>query len=169
MCTYFYISCTYTHTHTKQKRHNATRTFPLRQYHRASEVLKFLCFYRAPKSRQDPIKARTAACDEEPWVLMLKLYVFTAQDTGMYRSPVLLMHLRCNHSQYFTLYRFQRAWYKIVSSHLILYVHCKTRTLFMNPFLTTVHCKTAFLFYFYSALFFKGTRLDLVLNGNIVK
>lgn len=146
----------YAYTHTKQKRHNATHTVSLWQYHRASDVLKFLCFYRAPKSRQDPIKARTAACDEEPWVLMLKLYVFTAQDTGMYHSPMLLMHLHCNHPQYFTLYRFQRAWYKIVSSHLILYVHCKTRALFMNPFLTTVHCKTTFLLYFYSALFWKG-------------
>lgn len=123
------------YTHTKQKRHNASRTVPLRQYHRASEVLKFLCFYRAPKSRQDPIKARTAACDEKPWVLMLKLYVFTAQDTGMYRSPVLLLHLHCNHSQYFTLYRFQRVWYKIVSSHLILYVHCKIELYLWTRFL----------------------------------
>lgn len=95
--------------HAKKKRRNATRRVSLRQYRRTSEVPKFLCFYRAPKSRQDPIKARTAVCDEEPRVLMLKLYVFTAQDTGMYRSSVLLTHLHCNQPQYFTLYRFQWA------------------------------------------------------------
>lgn len=145
------------HTHTKQKWRNATCRVSLQQYCRTSEVPKFLCFYRAPKSRQNPIKARTAACDEEPGDLMLKLFVFTAQDTGMYYSPVLLT--------YFVISPSISHWCKILSGNLILYVDSKTRTLFVNPFLTDVFGKTSlFLFCFYTqCIIFKGTWHDLIL------
>lgn len=130
--------------HTKQKRRNISHTVSLRQYHRTSEVPKFLCFLQCPKEPSRSHKSQNSSLWWGSPGLMLKLYIFTAQDTGMHRSLVLPMPLHCNHPQYFTLYRFQWAWCKIVSSNLILYeVDRKMRALFMNTFLTTVHCKTA--------------------------